>query len=101
MQPASPRHLDRKLPEKRSCVLLPEKVSEKYILKKKLLLTSLSLILVVPHKTLIVVKETKVKLWLHFITKKQALLTPLGPEFYIFLSKNGQAGQSIPLLVRA
>lgn len=82
MQPVSPRHLDRKLPEKRSCVLLSAKVSEKYILKKKTV-TSMSLILVIPHKTLMVVKETNVKSWLHFITKKQPLLTAVGPEFYI------------------
>lgn len=56
------------------------------------------LILVVPHKTLIVVKETKVKSWLHFITKKQPLLTPLGPEFYIFYQKMAKQDKASPYL---
>lgn len=63
---------------------------------------SMSLILTRPCKTLMVVRETKVKSWLHRITKKQPLLTAMGPEFYpvCFTLKCGEQCESTVLPLR-
>lgn len=62
----------------------------------------MSLILTCPCKTLMVIRETKVKSWLHHITKKQPLLTTMGPGFYpvCFTLKYGEQCESTLLPLR-